>query len=96
MQFFGTQRPHRDRDSVQRAAGPACRIFVDDGSDLFGAGIQTESLPVCDQYTIQGDAFSKAVRGEGDVPVPVEDAIRNMAVIDALFRSAESGRWEIP
>jgi hypothetical protein len=30
------------------------------------------------------------------VPVPLEDAVRNMAVIDALFRSAESGRWEAP
>jgi hypothetical protein len=36
------------------------------------------------------------VRGEGEVPVPLVDAIRNMAVIDALFRSAESGRWEAP
>jgi predicted dehydrogenase len=73
-----------------------CRIFVDDGSDLFGAGIQTETFPVCDQYTIQGDLFSQAVCGEGEVPVPLEDAVRNMAVIDALFRSAESGRWETP
>ncbi len=74
----------------------ACRIFIDDGSDLFGAGIETETFPVCDQYTIQGDLFSRAIRGEGEVPVPIEDAVRNMAVIDALFRSAESGQWETP
>ncbi len=74
----------------------ACRIFIDDGSDLFGAGIETETFPVCDQYTIQGDLFSRAIRGEGEVPVPIEDAVHNMAVIDALFRSAESGRWETP
>jgi hypothetical protein len=30
------------------------------------------------------------------VPVPLEDAIRNMAVIDALVKSADSGRWETP
>jgi len=30
------------------------------------------------------------------VPVSIEDAIRNMAVIEALLRSAESGRWEKP
>jgi hypothetical protein len=34
------------------------------------------------------------VRGEGEVPVSIEDAIGNMAVIDALFRSETSGRWE--
>jgi hypothetical protein len=30
------------------------------------------------------------------VPVPLKDAVLNMAVIDALFRSAQSGRWETP
>jgi predicted dehydrogenase len=43
---------------------------------------------------VQADRFSDAVRGVGDVPVPLEDAIANMAVIDAIFRSTESGRWE--
>jgi hypothetical protein len=32
----------------------------------------------------------------GEVPVPVEDAIRNRAVIDVLFRAADSGAWEKP
>lgn len=73
-----------------------CRIFVDDGSSLFGTGIRTETLPVCDQYTVQGDLFSRAIRGLGPVPVPLEDALKNMAVIEAIFRSAESGRWEKP
>jgi predicted dehydrogenase len=49
---------------------------------------------VCDQYTLQGDLFSRAVRDGGEVPVPLESNIRNMAVIDAVVRAAESGRWE--
>jgi predicted dehydrogenase len=69
-----------------------CRIFV---GDLMGA-LKVEEFPIVDQYTIQGDEFSRAIRGERDVPVPLEDAIRNMAVIDAIFRAAESGRWERP
>jgi predicted dehydrogenase len=48
----------------------------------------------CDQYTIQGDLFSRAIREGGEVPVPLEDAIKNMAVIEAVFRSAKSGSWE--
>jgi hypothetical protein len=32
----------------------------------------------------------------GEVPVPLEDAVQNMAVIEAVFRSAESGKWETP
>jgi predicted dehydrogenase len=73
-----------------------CRIFVDDGRDLLGGGITIETFPTCDQYTIQGDVFSRAVREGTTVPVPLPDAIRNMAVIEAIFRSAESGVWEVP
>jgi predicted dehydrogenase len=72
------------------------RIFVDDGRDLAGGGKTTEEFPACDQYAIQAEVFSRAIREGGDVPVSIEDAIRNMAVIEALFRSAESGRWEKP
>jgi len=96
MHFFGTKGRIEIEIPFNAPPDRPCRIFVDDGSDLFGAGIQTEALPVCDQYTIQGDVFSQAIRGEGEVPVPLDDAVRNMAVIDALFRSAESGAWETP
>jgi hypothetical protein len=44
-----------------------------------------------DQYTIQGDAFSKAVLGQGDVPMSLVRIIGNMRVIDAIFPSARSG-----
>jgi len=74
----------------------ACRILVDDGSDFFGAGAETIEFEIADQYTIQGDLFSQAIR-EGREPVmSLEDSIRNMAVIDAVFASAKSGRWEVP
>jgi len=71
------------------------RLFIDDG-DLFGDGIVTESFPTCDQYTLQGDAFSKAILDGKEVPVPLEEGIRNMAVIEAIFNSAKSGQWETP
>jgi len=96
MQLLGTLGRIEIEIPFNAPPDQPCRIFMDDGSDLFGASIRTETFPVCDQYTIQGDLFSQAVRGAGEVPVPLEDAIRNMAVIDALFRSAESGRWETP
>jgi predicted dehydrogenase len=57
------------------------------------AGIDVEPV---DQYTLQGDRFSAAIRGVGEVPCSIDDGIANMAVIDALFRSAETGRWEKP
>jgi predicted dehydrogenase len=73
-----------------------CQIIVDTGKDLFGGGISTIEIDTCNQYTIQGDLFSKAILDDTDVPSPLEDAVRNMACIDAVFASAESGRWEVP
>jgi predicted dehydrogenase len=73
-----------------------CRIFRDDGSDLSGRSAEVLVFDVCDQYTIQGDLFSKSVREGTALPVPLEGSIRNMAVIEAVFRSAESGKWEEP
>lgn len=96
MQFLGTKGRIEIEIPFNAPADRPCRIFLDDGRDVFGGGITTESIPACDQYTIQGDAFSRAVRGEREVPVSLEDALANMAVIEALFRSAETGRWERP
>jgi predicted dehydrogenase len=72
------------------------RIFIDDGRDVFGGGIRIETFETCDQYALQGDAFSRAIREGSEVPTPLEDSLRNMAVIEAVFRSAESGKWEEP
>ncbi len=46
------------------------------------------------QYTLQGDHFARVIRGEALLEFPLEDACRNMAVIDAIYRSGESGGWE--
>ncbi|MGD0797723.1 MAG: Gfo/Idh/MocA family oxidoreductase [Acidobacteriaceae bacterium] len=96
VQFFGTKGRIEVEVPVNAPPDRPTRIFIDSGSDLFGGGITTETFPVRDQYTIQGDAFSKAVLEGGEVPVTIEDAIRNMSVIEAIFRSGKSGRWETP
>lgn len=72
------------------------RIFIDNGSSLFGEGIETIELPIVDQYTIQGDWFSQAIREDLPSRYPLEDAVQNMAIIDALFRSAASQQWQTP
>lgn len=79
---------------VNAPQGATTRIAIDDCSSLEGTGIVTETLPASDQYMLQGEAFSRAVRGEIPLPYGVEDAIANMRVIDALFRSEHTGKWE--
>jgi len=96
IHFFGSKGRIEIEVPVNAPNDRPTRLFIDSGSDLFGGGITTETFPVCDQYTLQGDAFSKAVLEGGEVPVPIEDAIKNMSVIEAIFRSGKSGQWEKP
>jgi predicted dehydrogenase len=70
-----------------------CRIFVDDGQTLSGEGRETIEIPTADQYTIQGDLFSRAILDDGPVAYPLEDTVANMRVIDAVFRSEAAGGW---
>ena len=96
MQFLGTKERIEIEIPFNAPKDRPTRLFVDVGGDLFGAGTTTETFPTADQYTMQGDAFSKAVLENTEVPVPLEDAIANMAVIEAVFRSGETGQWETP
>ena len=94
MQFCGTKgRIELPIPFNAPPVGPT-RLFLDDCSDIQGSGISVEEFPECNQYTIQGDRFSQAIREGGQPPVPLEDSIKNMSVIEAAFRAAESGQWE--
>jgi predicted dehydrogenase len=94
MQFLGTTGRIELSIPFNAIAGETSHIRIDTGADLKGAGVTVEELPACDQYTLQGDDFARAILDGGQLPVPLEDSLRNMQVIDAVFRSGESGRWE--
>ena len=96
VQVFGT----KGRIEVEIPFNPPpdqrARILVDDGRDVRGSGVEAMIFDPVNQFTLQGERFWEAVRGGAPVPVSVEDALANMAVLDALFRAGESGRWERP
>jgi predicted dehydrogenase len=94
VKFVGTKGRVELEIPFNTLADRPMRVIVDDGRDLIGSGRRVEEFGPVDQYAIQGDAFSKAVTGQGEVPVTVETAIGNMRVIDAIFKSAATGRWE--
>ena len=74
----------------------ACRLFVDDGSGLPTGKLETIEFAPVNQYTIQSELFSRAIRENAEPPLPLEDSVKNMAVIEAVFRSAASGKRESP
>jgi predicted dehydrogenase len=73
-----------------------CRYFVDETGAVDGSGVRTVTLPVADQYQLQAEAFSKAVRSDTPTAAALDDALWNMRIIEALFASEKSGRFERP
>jgi len=96
VHFLGTQGRIEIEIPFNAPNDRPTRLFIDSTGDLSGSGITTETFPVSDQYTMQGDAFAKAVLEDREVPVSLEDSVGNMAVIEAIFASARSGNWESP
>ncbi|MGA2325253.1 MAG: Gfo/Idh/MocA family oxidoreductase [Bryobacteraceae bacterium] len=96
MQILGTRGRIEIEIPFNAPLDRPCRLLVDDGADVFGGGIAEQEFPVCDQYAIQGELFSRAILEGTEVPTPLEDSISNMAVIEAVFRSGQTGAWERP
>ena len=94
IQLIGTERRLEIEIPFNAPLGGATKVYLDDGSSLGDASSHASTVEACDMYTLQGEAFSRAVRGEIALPYGVEDAILNMQVIDALFASSASERWE--
>ena len=96
VQISGTKKRLEIRIPFNAPPDATTTLLLDDGSQLDGSTIVAETVPACDHYTLQGDAFARAVRGETALPYGVADAVQNMRIIEALFRSETSGRWETP
>ncbi|CAN5783870.1 Gfo/Idh/MocA family oxidoreductase [soil metagenome] len=96
IQIVGTKGRLEIEIPFNAPADRPCRLAVDRTGEIHGTGVTYMELDVCDQYTIQTEVFSKAILEKRPQWVPLEDAVANMACIDAIFRSADSGRWERP
>ena len=82
-----------------------CKVYVDEGfvgaPDFTVAQDSRERaellpLPKANHYVEQWQAFSQAIRSGSPIENDMQSALANMRVNDAIFRSAESGRWEAP
>src|SRR6266852_2985829 len=88
VNIFGTTGRVEIEIPFNAPANRPCKI-------LYQHGDETEEIQVeaCNQYTLQGAPFSQAVLNNSDVPTPIEDAVANMKVIEAVFQSAKTGTW---
>jgi predicted dehydrogenase len=65
-----------------------CRIWHEQSGK-----IEEIFFPICDQYTLQGDAFARAILEDTPVPAPLADAVANLRAVEAVKASAASGKW---
>jgi predicted dehydrogenase len=94
VQAVGTRGRIEVRVPFNAPHDAAMCIAVDTDGALDGSTLVTESLPVANQYRLQAEAFSRRVRGEAAPGWGLDDAIAQLRVMDALWRSERSGRWE--
>ena len=92
MMFLGEEKQIEIEIPFNAPNDRICKIYINDG-DLFQSNIEEICFDRCDQYTIQGERFSEAIITDTDVPVSLEDAFANTAVIEAVFESERAGTW---
>ncbi|WP_106754392.1 Gfo/Idh/MocA family protein [Pannonibacter carbonis] len=93
LQLVGTKKRLEITIPYNAAQGEAVSLRLDDGSKLGDAAAQILEIAPSDQYAELVDAFGRTVLGETPAPYATEDAVRNMEILDALFRSERDGGW---
>lgn len=57
-------------------------------------GVREITFPIADAYGLMFEAFADSILKSRAVPTPIQDALNNMKVIDAIIKSAETKQWE--
>lgn len=96
VQVIGRKKRIEVQIPFNAPLGGAAHFFMDDGQHKDDSAREQITTEPCDMYALQGDAFARAVRGQQPLAYGLDDAVANMQVIDALFRSHRSGHWETP
>lgn len=76
------------------ASGMGSCLLIDTSAQHDRSLVTRLDFDALDQYEKEVTDFSRAVRGEDVCFFGIGDAVQNMRVMDAIFASAQSGRWE--
>ncbi|TAL98683.1 MAG: Gfo/Idh/MocA family oxidoreductase [Paraburkholderia sp.] len=92
MQFHGTNGRIEVEIPFNAPNDQPTRLLVSERGSA--TGDRWLELPTCDQYGVAAAVFADAILNGRPLAIPLEDTLSNMRVIDAIFRSAQSDRWE--
>ena len=86
--IFGTEGRLEIEIPVNAPPDKPCRIWHQRGAE-----IEEINFDICDQYILETDAMSQAVLNDTPVPTPLEDAVANMKIIEAIDQSGSQSSW---
>ncbi|WP_114750422.1 Gfo/Idh/MocA family protein [Pleomorphovibrio marinus] len=92
MMFFGDKKALEVRIPFNAPSDEPNELPLHHG-DILHHEVEIIRMPISNQYTRQGEDFSKAILEDGDVPVSLENAYRNTKVLEAIFKAAKEKRW---
>lgn len=94
MQFHGTKGRLEVEIPFNAPNDRPTRLLLHEGPGSIGDAGRWLEIPACDQYGLAAGVFAEALLSKRPPVISLEDTLSNMRVIDAVFRSAQSGRWE--
>jgi predicted dehydrogenase len=77
-----------------QARPTTCRIEVGDETSVGGIATFVHAFEPLNQYALQIERFSRRVLGDSVRTWPIEDALRTLRTIEAIFASARNGGWQ--
>jgi predicted dehydrogenase len=92
VNIFGTSGRFEIEIPFNAPPDRPCRAWVQIGTKP-DSRIEEVAFNVCDQYTLQADAFGRAILEDTPVPTPLADAVANMQVIERVLVSAKQSAW---
>ncbi len=94
VEVFGTKASLEIVIPFNAPANQPTAILVGGSGPMDRSLYRREIIRPVDQYTEQAETFARAILGEEALPFGIDDAISQMRVLDAIFRSERSGNWE--
>ncbi len=88
VQVLGTEGRYEIEIPFNSPVDRPCLAWLQQGDKT-----ETIPFPICNHYTIQGELFAEAILKGTPVPTPLEDAVQNMQVIEALVKSDQQNQW---
>ena len=97
LEFYGTKGSIFAQGTLSQEEGGEVEILCADDSVGYDASqVRNEVAPLKiklefgNMYTKEVEAFNRAIRGEADIPVCPEDAIRTQKIVEATYESSKT------